>query len=78
MYNCRSVKDTPQEKIIVETNLNGEGLLFELDFEKGKAHNYPLMAVWLEDERGKYIQTLFVARSVGYGEYDHADVSLGE
>ena len=34
---------------------------------KGESFYYPLMAIWLEDENGKYIQTLFVARSVATG-----------
>lgn len=47
-------------------------------FEKGKAHNHPLMAFWLADEDGKYIQTLYVAESIGKGVFRRVDRSSGK
>lgn len=52
--------------------------ILTINFEKGKSHNYPLMAIWLADEGGKYIQTLFVAESIGKGNFKRADRSTGK
>lgn len=48
-----------------------------INFEKGKSHNYPLMAIWLADENGKYLQTLYVAESIAKGYFKRADRSKG-
>jgi hypothetical protein len=57
----------PEKRTEVITNQSGKGQEITIDFYKGKAFNYPLMAAWLEDEEGKYIQTLYVAKSVATG-----------
>ena len=46
---------------------NGTKLL--ISFDEGKTYNHPLYAIWLADENGKYIQTLYVSESVGKGIY---------
>jgi hypothetical protein len=48
-----------------------------INFEKGKSHNYPLMAIWLADANGQYIQTLYVAESIARGHFKRADRSKG-
>jgi hypothetical protein len=35
------------------------------------------MAIWVEDQAGNYIQTLYVAQSIGKGVFQHADKSSG-
>jgi hypothetical protein len=35
------------------------------------------MAVWLEDSDGRYIETLYIAKSIGTGIFQHADRSTG-
>jgi len=64
------------EEIIL--NLNGAGPTIEVSFNAGPEHNHPMMAVWIEDEKGNYIQTLFVNESVAKGYFKHADKSDGE
>jgi hypothetical protein len=76
--SCLVSKQENEKPVMILTNTDGKGFQFELEFFKGKAHSYPLMAVWLEDIHGTYIQTLFVAQSVGKGEFNHADVSTGK
>lgn len=51
--------------------------ILTVQFEKGKAHNHPLMALWLADENGKYIQTLYVAESIGKGYFRRANHNTG-
>jgi hypothetical protein len=45
----------------------------DLRFIKGLSHNYPTFAVWIEDEDGTYIETLFVTEYISSGVYGYAD-----
>lgn len=54
------------------------GTELELKFEKGKEHNHPLFAVWLADESGKFIQTLYVSKSIGTGFFEHGNNKTGK
>ncbi len=63
----QTVNSGKNETVI--TNTAGKGQEITIDFYRGKYFYYPLMAVWLEDESGKYIQTLFVPRSVATGTF---------
>ncbi len=79
-YRCsgtRKTADTGQVETIL-TNIDGKGISIEVEFIKGESHNHPLMAVWLEDANGRYIETLFVAESIGKGIFQHADKSNGQ
>lgn len=58
--------------------IHQSGTLIELDFQKGKSHNHPLFAIWLADSNGKYIQTLYVSKSIGKGEFEHVNRGLGK
>ncbi|MEI7502012.1 MAG: hypothetical protein WCJ61_01895 [Paludibacter sp.] len=58
--------------------VNNKGSIISIRFEKGKEHNHPLFAIWLADENGKYIQTLFVCESVGHGIFVRANRSSGK
>ncbi len=78
LQSCLVTKQEKEKTVVVVTNAEGKGQQFELEFLGGKTHNYPLMAVWLEDLNGNYIQTLYVARSVAKGEFDHADNTIGK
>ena len=58
----QSFQEKPKEKIA--TNKSGKGPVILLNFIKGKSFYYPMIAIWLEDAGGKYIQTLYVSKSV--------------
>lgn len=62
----------------ITTNFDGQGFDLLIEFEKGKSHNHPLMAVWVEDTEGKYVQTLYVAQSVAKGYFQHGDKTSGK
>ena len=49
----------------IHVDYEASGISIDIIFQKGSAHNHPLMALWLEDMTGNYIQTLFVAESIG-------------
>ena len=53
------------------TNPQGLGQTVTVDVSAGPSGNHPLMAVWIEDMDGKYIQTLYVARSIATGVFQH-------
>lgn len=61
----------------IEVSL-GEGHAIELELRKGTAHNHPLMAIWTEDTAGNYIETIFVARSIGSGIFEHGKSEKGQ
>ena len=58
-----------EQKTIINSNIDGRGPEISLELYKGKSFYYPLMAVWIEDEAGHYIQTLFVPVSVATGVF---------
>lgn len=62
----------------VVTNTSGTGQEIELSFYGGPSLYYPLMAVWLEDEQGRYIQTLFVPRAIATGVFQYGSNSSGK
>ncbi|MBN1950376.1 MAG: hypothetical protein JW801_04180 [Bacteroidales bacterium] len=62
----------------LSANAAASGDLIEFSFMRGPEHNHPLMAVWIEDESGKYIQTLYVAESIAKGVFGHGDKKTGK
>lgn len=62
----------------ITSNTGGTGPQLQVDFIKGEAHNHPLMALWAEHENGRFIQTLFVAESLGKGIFQHGDATSGK
>jgi hypothetical protein len=60
-----------EQALMFATNPLGRGMEIVVDFRKGRAHNHPLMAIWLEDMDGNYIQTLYVAQSIATSTFRH-------
>jgi hypothetical protein len=79
-YRCSSTSNTTDSGQIetIRTNIGGQGISIRIDFLKGESHNHPLMAIWLEDADGKYIETIYVAESIGKGIFEHGDLSDGK
>lgn len=76
MCGCREVN---QSKVIdapaitMDFNMGlSSPYSFTILFEKGEEHNHPLMVVWAEDTMGRYLETFFVAKSIGKGFFDKA------
>jgi len=70
-------KDRPIPEVI-ETNRSGSGPGIEVRFYGGPSLYYPLMAVWLENQEGSYIQTLFVPKSIATGVFRYGTQSRGK
>lgn len=71
----KNIQELPPENII--SNEAGAGQVLELQFKKGSKHNHPLMAAWVEDMDGNYVQSLFVAKSIATGVFEHGKASEG-
>ena len=56
---------------------SGKGPELKIHFTAGPEHNHPLMAAWVETMRGDFVQTLYVAESIGKGVFRHGDPSSG-
>lgn len=56
---------------------DAHGIAFELVFKQGRSHNHPLMVAWIEDMEGNYLQTIYIAESIGKGVFKHGDPSTG-
>jgi hypothetical protein len=74
----RNNQTESDQKTIINSNTDGKGTEINLEFYKGKSFYYPIMAVWLEDESGKYIQTLFVPKSVATGLFKYGKQENGK
>lgn len=61
----------------ITSNPEGKGPKLEIEMIRGEGHNHPLMAIWVEDPDGQFIQTLYVAESIGKGIFRHGDASRG-
>jgi len=57
--------------------VNNAGTSVTIQFEQGKEHNHPLFAIWLADEKGNYIQTLYVSETIGKGFFKRASRKTG-
>jgi hypothetical protein len=62
---------------LIYTNQQGRGYEMEISFVPGRHHNHPLMAFWIEDTLGQYVQCLYVAQSIAKGNFGHGDASTG-
>ena len=74
----RKIPATPELTEVFSYNPRGEGMNLSVEFTRGPAHNHPLMAIWIEDEEGIYIQTLFVAESIGKGVFRYGQTAQGK
>jgi hypothetical protein len=62
----------------ITSNIAGTGQLLEIQMTKGKAHNHPTFAIWIEDTSNNYLQTLFVTSAIGQGIFTYGDKSGGK
>jgi len=66
-----------QEQEIIRTNVEGKGREIILTVTSGKEHNHPMMAAWLEDMDGNFLQTIYVNQSVAKGYFAYAENNNG-
>jgi len=76
--SLKSRNQVSEAKTALTTNAAGKGQEIVIDFTKGKEFYYPLFAVWVEGMDGKYIQTLYVAKSVATGIFEYGKQENGK
>jgi len=76
--SCRQTDRHASEPETVITNAAGAGAEFEIAFTKGEKFSHPVIAIWLETVDGKYIQTLYISKSVATGYFQHGDTKSGK
>jgi hypothetical protein len=62
---------TTEQKTIINSNPDGKGPEISLELYKGKSFYYPMMALWIEDNDGNFIQTLYVPTTVATGIFKY-------
>ena len=62
---------------VVKTNIDGQGTDLFIEFHKGKEHNHPTMAVWIETMDEEFVETLYITKSVATGFFGHGEKSEG-
>lgn len=74
-----AVSAKKKKEVLTEASygMNYTGTSLTIRFEKGQEHNHPLFAIWLADENGKFIQTLYVSESIGKGVFKRANRNTG-
>lgn len=80
--SCNNAKtkslDSPNNEIIDLNKTNSSSTIIVVDFTKGRFHNHPLMAIWAESLSGEYLETFFVASSIGKGVFERASGGGGK
>ena len=74
--SAKKIKEEPPVR--VQYGVENAGTKLEISFEKGKEYNHPLFAIWLADEKGNYIQTLYVSQSIGKGVFLRGSRKTGQ
>ena len=78
ILSCTNTKVPGEEPPdLFTSNSAGKGPALEVEMHRGEGHNHPLMAIWVEDLEGRFVQTLYVAESIGKGVFAHGDASKG-
>lgn len=72
--NAQKKNQNKYEPLIFNTNMDGQGIEIEIEFHKGSEFYYPLLAIWIEDLNGNYIQTLYVAKSIATGVFNYGQI----
>ncbi len=80
ILSCRTTGSGTKETVtsLLVSNPDGSGIPLEVNFTKGKSYNHPTFAVWLENNDGYFLRTLFVTRSFGTGTFRYGDAAGGE
>ncbi len=80
LFQCASGKkiSVADRADTLQTNREASGTEIIFRFQKGEHHNHPLMAIWIEDTDGDYIETLYVAESIGTGIFRHGQADRGK
>lgn len=74
---CFAMPTRAQEKEVIRTIVDGNGPEIILAVTIGAEHNHPMMAAWIEDMDGNFLQTIYVNQSVAKAYYAYAENQKG-
>jgi hypothetical protein len=62
----------------ITLNSDGKGQSIKITVEKGEKYLHPILAIWLTTIDGKYVQTLYVSKSIAKGIYEYGKADEGK
>jgi hypothetical protein len=77
ILTCKSSK-VQAPPAVYTYNSDTTGTEISIEFTRGSAFNHPLLAIWIEDQNGNFVQTLYVSESLGKGIFQHGDAKSGK
>ena len=78
LFSCATNKNISDEKLVISSTPKEIQTNLDIEFYKGKAHNHPSFAIWIEDLNGNYVETLFVTRFVASGKFNYGEIEPGK
>lgn len=78
LAGCASQHKLTNEKEIITTTPEQINTKLEIEFTKGKYHNHPSFAIWIEDLDGNYIESLYVTQYFAKGVFGHGEAEPGK
>jgi hypothetical protein len=78
LSSCVSQKPSDEKIAQILSNTEASGFPITLQVSKGSSFNHPSLAIGVEDLDGKYIETLFVTKSVATGVFGHGELAPGK
>lgn len=63
---------------IIEVDKTIGNKKISVELKKGSAFQYPLFAIWIEDDKGNYIETLYISRVISSSKFDYGEEVNGE
>lgn len=76
-FDPQKRKKNVAEPEVIITNTDGKGVEITLEFWKGRSHNHPVLAIWIEDMDGNFIQDLYVSQSIATSTFRHGEAGWG-
>jgi len=73
----QTVKTSETPEVVV-TKPFDSGVGININFTPGKSFNHPLIAFWIEDMNGNYIQTVYASKSITTGVFKYGVYEKGK
>jgi hypothetical protein len=78
LAGCASQQNLTSEKEIIITTPEQVNTQLQVELIKGKHHNHPSFAIWIEDLDGNFIETLYVTQYFAKGVFGHGESEPGK
>ena len=76
---CSSQKTTIDESVaLIETKADDRGKTITVEVVQGPQFKDPLIVIWLENEKGGFLQTLYVSKSFATGVFRYGVMEEGK